>query len=329
MGRIVGYGELILRLSPENYDFLSTFSEKLLSTFGGSEANSLSFLARRGYNCEFLSSFPNNELGNKAISFLNSHGVKVNANIDYNRLGKYLVIPGSKNKPSKIIYDRKNSSFSKFKLNDKLINKTLKDSSYLIISGITPPLSNVCYDNIFKLIEKAKNNDTKIIYDINYRKDLWSRNDCKNFNLKILQYIDILFTNSNTFNYVFDFKSKLKLNAFYDESEETLKNILSVNNIPTICMTVRNKDQIGGLIFQNSKIYKSNIYDFNHLDRVGAGDSFTGAALYGFLKGWSNDKTVSFATAAFAISHTKFGDVNCFDDKEIEAFRINQSIKYV
>ena len=318
----------MLRLTPENDDFLSTFSEKLLSTYGGSEANSLSFLGRRGYNCEFLSSFPDNELGNKATSFLNSHGVKVNANIDHNRLGKYLVIPGKKNKPSKIIYDRKNSSFSKFKLNDKLINKTLKDCSYIIISGITPPLSNVCYDNIFKLIEKAKNNNIKIVYDINYRKDLWSRNESKNFNLKILKYIDILFTNSNTFNHVFDLKLKLKLNSFYNESEETLKNILHVNNIPTICLTVRNKDQIGGLIFQKSKIYKSNIYRFEHVDRVGAGDSFTGAALHGFLKGWSMDKIVSFATAAFAISHTKFGDVNCFDDKEIEDFRTNNSIKY-
>ena len=328
MDKIVGYGELMLRLTPENDDFLSTFSEKLLSTYGGSEANSLSFLGRRGYNCEFLSSFPDNELGNKATLFLNSHGVKVNANIDNNRLGKYLAIPGTKNKPSKIIYDRKNSSFSKFKLNDKLINKTLKDCSYMIISGITPPLSNVCYDNILKLIDKAKNNDIKIVYDINYRKDLWSRNESKNFNLKILKYIDILFTNSNTFNHVFDLKSKAKLNDFYNESEETLKNILSVNNIPTICMTVRNKDQIGGLIFQKSKIYKSDIYSFEHVDRVGSGDSFTGATLYGFLKSWAMEKVVSFATASFAISHTKFGDVNCFDDKEIEAFRINNSINY-
>ncbi len=92
-------------------------------------------------------------------------------------------------------------------------------------------------------------------------------------------------------------------------------------------MTVRNRDQIGGLIFQNSKIYKSDLYDFDHVDRVGAGDSFTGATIYGFLKGWSKDKIVSFATAAFAISHTKFGDVNCFDDKEIENFKINKSIK--
>ena len=328
MGKIVGYGELMLRLTPENYDFPSSFSEKLLSTYGGSEANSLSFLGRRGCDCEFLSSFPNNDLGNKAISFLKTHGVKVNANIDKHRLGKYFVVPGTNNKLSKIIYDRKNSSFSKFKLNNNIIKKVLDDCSHLIISGITPPLSDICNNNFFKLVDKAKSADIKIVYDINYRNDLWSRNDCKNFNLKFLKYVDVLFTNSNTFNHVFDLKSKVKLNDFYNESEETLKNILNVNNIPTICMTVRNKDQIGGLIFQKSKIYKSNIYNFEHVDRVGAGDSFTGATLYGFLKSWPIEKVVSFATAAFAISHTKFGDVNCFDDKEIEAFRINKSIKY-
>ena len=92
-------------------------------------------------------------------------------------------------------------------------------------------------------------------------------------------------------------------------------------------MTVRNRDQIGGLIFQKNKIYKSDIYDFDHVDRVGAGDSFTGAVLYGFLKGWSDDKIISFAAASFAISHTKFGDVNCFNDNEIESFKRNNSIK--
>ena len=326
MGKIVGYGELMLRLTPENYDFPSSFSEKLLSTYGGSEANSLSFLGRRGCDCEFLSSFPNNDLGNKAISFLKTHGVKVNANIDKHRLGKYFVVPGTNNKLSKIIYDRKNSSFSKFKLNNNIIKKVLDDCSHLIISGITPPLSDICNNNFFKLVDKAKSADIKIVYDINYRNDLWSRNDCKNFNLKFLKYVDVLFTNSNTFNHVFDIKPKFKLDGFYSESEETLKNILNKNKIPIICMTVRNKNQIGGLIFKNKTINKSDVYEINHVDRVGAGDSFTGAVMYGFLKGWSEDKIISFAAASFAISHTKFGDVNCFNDDEIDSFRKNNSI---
>ena len=218
------------------------------------------------------------------------------------------------------------TSFSKFKLNNNIIKKVLDDCSHLIISGITPPLSDICNNNFFKLVEKAKSADIKIVYDINYRKDLWSRNDCKNFNLKFLKYVDVLFTNSNTFNHVFDIKPKFKLDGFYSESEETLKNILNKNKIPIICMTVRNKNQIGGLIFKNKTINKSDVYDINHVDRVGAGDSFTGAVMYGFLKGWPEDKIISFAAASFAISHTKFGDVNCFNDDEIESFRKNNSI---
>ena len=37
---------------------------------------------------------------------------------------------------------------------------------------------------------------------------------------------------------------------------------------------------------------------------------------------------ISYATSAFALSHTKFGDVNILNDDEIEDFKIN-SIKNV
>ena len=79
----------------------------------------------------------------------------------------------------KILYDRKNSSFSKYNLSEELINTVIKGYSFLIISGITPSLSKICYENIFRLIEIARSNNIKIVYDVNYRKDLWSIEECK------------------------------------------------------------------------------------------------------------------------------------------------------
>ena len=63
MSKIIGYGELMLRLTPisENSDKKNIVNYS--STFAGCEANSLIFLARRGHDCEFLSAFPKNELG--------------------------------------------------------------------------------------------------------------------------------------------------------------------------------------------------------------------------------------------------------------------------
>ena len=91
------------------------------------------------------------------------------------------------------------------------INKIFKDISYLIISGISPALSKICYDNIMKMVDISKKNDVKIIYDINYRENLWSLEDCKKFNLTNLKHVDFLFTNANTlskvFNHLFNYKN--------------------------------------------------------------------------------------------------------------------------
>ena len=55
-------------------------------------------------------------------------------------------------------------------------------------------------------------------------------------------------------------------------------------------------------IFKNKTINKSDVYDINHVDRVGAGDSFTGAVMYGFLKGWPEDKIISFSGPLYFLS---------------------------
>ena len=83
MSKIIGYGELMLRLTPisENSDKKNIVNYS--STFAGCEANSLIFLARRGHDCEFLSAFPKNELGLMAQSYLTSYNLKCNNNHEF------------------------------------------------------------------------------------------------------------------------------------------------------------------------------------------------------------------------------------------------------
>ena len=85
------------------------------------------------------------------------------------------------NKPSKIIYDRTNSSFSLYSIPKSDLSTSFKEIKYLLISGITPALSSQCQKNILNMVELAKNHDVKIIYDINYRKNLWSISQCRLF----------------------------------------------------------------------------------------------------------------------------------------------------
>ena len=311
----------MFRLTPNNFNSSpESYFNNYTSSYGGCEANSLAFLANKGHRCEFLSSFPNNDLGYTANKYLKSHGIECNSNFDENRMGIYFTEPGKNNNLSKIIYDRKNSSFSKFKLSNDIIENTLKNTSYLIISGITPALSLICYKNIFKIVKEAKKNNIKIIYDINFRKSLWTKVDCKKFNLKILKYVDFLFTNSKTANYVLDLPSKMKKGNFFYETENSIELLQKKFKIPFIGMTVRNENKLGGIIFINNKIFHSNIYRVNQVDRVGAGDAFLGATLNAFIKKYDGNEMINYATSFFALSHTVHGDVNNFTNKEIINF---------
>ena len=323
MTNILGYGELMLRHTPVYNPLTINSSRQFKTNFGGSESNSLCFLASKGHNCTFLSAFPKNELGLKSKKFLENYKVKPKIIFDDNRLGVYYTIPGKNNNLSKIIYKRKDSSFSKFILSESLINKLIKDISYIIISGISPALSKICYDNIFKIIDISKSKGVKIIYDINYREKLWSLNDCKNFNLKILNHIDFLFTNAKTLSSVFNYKLNYKNDDFFDETKAAISFVYEKFNIPFIGMTVRVKDMLAGALYNGGNICLSESYRVNQVDRVGAGDVFLAATMNGFFNNWYNQKIISYSTSAFAISHTLHGDVNLISDSEIENFKIN------
>ena len=50
-------------------------------------------------------------------------------------------------------------------------------------------------------------------------------------------------------------------------------------------------------------------YSIDSVDTTGAGDSFRAGIVYGFLKGWSDDKMIEFAAAVAAIVCTRFPGV--------------------
>ena len=76
MTNILGYGELMLRHTPVDSYITTNGSKEFKTNFGGSESNSLCFLASKGHNCTFLSAFPKNDLGLKSIKFLENNNVK-------------------------------------------------------------------------------------------------------------------------------------------------------------------------------------------------------------------------------------------------------------
>ena len=319
MDKILAYGEIMLRISSDSESIENTYS----IGYGGCEANALAFLGQRGHNCKFLSSFPDNFIGKDVESFLKSFNIDCCLNFDKNRLGVYYTIPGKNNNPTKISYDRANSSFSLYTISKDHLLSFFGETKYLLISGVTPALSPQCQDNILNMIEIAKSNNIKIIYDVNFRKNLWSMSECRVFTRKILNSIDFLFTSSSTIREILKLDINSNSDTIFDETEKTVSEILKIYQIPLIAMTIRKENNLASLISYESHNYRSEIYEVNQIDRVGAGDSFLGATMHGVISGWDIEKIISFAASSFAIAHTFRGDINKFTDLEIKNFRNN------
>src|SRR6185295_9833611 len=75
-----------------------------------------------------------------------------------------------------------------------------------------------------------------------------------------------------------------------------------------------------GLLFDGSRHYLSRRYEITPIvDRVGAGDSFTGGLIYALLKGLPAQECIEFAVAASCLKHSVAGDFNLVSVAEVNA----------
>ena len=142
--KFIAIGELMLRLSPPNYEKLVTTHDFRVN-YGGAEANVAVSLANLGVDSTFFTVLPNSDLGKSTINYLKSNDVHTKHIIrSEGRMGLYYLEEGVSVRPSQVIYDRADSAFAEYDYKDVDFEEILKDYDWLHISGITPALSYNC-----------------------------------------------------------------------------------------------------------------------------------------------------------------------------------------
>ena len=143
-------GEIMLRLTPPNYDKIR-IATSFEASYGGSEANIALALANLGIDSTFFTVVPNNSLGKSAIRLLRSNDVHCSPVIlstpeetPTHRLGSYYLETGYGIRASKVIYDRKHSAISEYDFSKVDLDKLLEGYDWLHLSGITPALGENC-----------------------------------------------------------------------------------------------------------------------------------------------------------------------------------------
>ena len=133
----ITFGEIMLRLTPEKHRTKIYSCNSFNVDYAGSESNVASSLGVLGNNVAFVTKLPENQLGDAAISSLRSYSVNTNAIIrGGNRIGTYFIEQGTSIRPSRVIYDRKNSAFSEIQQNEFNWEDILKGRKWIFYRRI-------------------------------------------------------------------------------------------------------------------------------------------------------------------------------------------------
>ena len=153
--KIITFGEIMLRLSPENNERFTQCHE-FEAVYGGGEANTAVSLANFGVDCGFVTKLPGHSIGQSAVNSLRQYGVDISNIVrGGDQIGIYFLEKKTSQRPTNVIYNRSGSAIALAEESDFDWDKIFKDATWFHFSGITPAIS----DNMAKITLAAMKND--------------------------------------------------------------------------------------------------------------------------------------------------------------------------
>ena len=161
-------------------------------------------------------------------------------------------------------YFRQGSAASRLTFKD--IELELRGADLLHVTGITPALSEACFNAVFSALRYSKNQNIPVSFDLNYREQLWSPQSAK-----------------SVFDEIIPYASMFKMG--HDEAERIWANNWNPEEYAryfhgiTGKLVVITQDAKGAIAFDGTNLVESLGYKVPVVDPVGAGDAFTAGML--------------------------------------------------
>lgn len=326
MKKMVGFGDYMLRLNPDGYlRFIQ--ADHFQVNYTGAEANVCVSLAMMGINTEFITRLPSHDIAVAGVALLRKFNVDTR-HIVYGgeRMGLFYVEKGASQRPSKVVYDRKNSSLATCTYEDFCWDEIFSNATHFHITGITPALSKTIPDVCIQVCKKAKEMGLTVSCDLNYRKNLWSEQEANSCMIQIMPYIDVLVANEEDAEKVLGIKAhdtdvtsgKLSRQGYIDVAAQ----ICQTYGTKMVAITLRRSisasdNEWSAMLYVDRQAYFSRNYMIHLVDRVGGGDSFTAGLLYGLMNDYDPQATIEYAAAASCLKQTMELDFNLSTVEEI------------
>ena len=328
-------GEIMLRLTPPNYDKIRV-ATSFEASYGGAEANIALALANLGVDSTFFTVVPDNSLGKSAVRALRSNDVHCTpvilstpAETPTHRLGTYYLETGYGIRPSKVIYDRKHSALTEYDFSGLDLKALLEGFTWLHLSGITPALAPNCASLVLDMLKTAKELGLTVSFDGNFRSTLWSWEEARDYCTKCLPYVDVLLGIEPYHLWKDpadpakgDWKDGVPLQPGYEQQDEIFQAFVAqYPNLKCIARHVRyahsgSENSLKAYMWYEGHTFESKLFTFTILDRVGGGDAFASGLIYAMMQEDRPMDMLNFAVASSVMKHTIHGDANIVDDAQ-------------
>jgi len=327
--RIVTFGEIMLRLKPPGFERF--FQSPLLeATFGGGEANVAVSLANFELDAAFVTVLPSNDIANACVSELRRFNVDTSLiKRSSGRMGIYFLENGANQRPSKVIYDRAESSIALAKPGDIEWDKVFENANWFHITGITPAISQSAAELSIESAKVAQSKGLTVSCDFNFRANLWKYGKkAPEVMTELVKYVDVGIANEEDCQKSLGIKVDVQVEKGHLEIDQykalSQKVLDTFPDMKLIAITLRESKSAdhndwSACLNDGKDFYLSRKYEITDIiDRVGGGDAFAGGLIYGLLNYEGKDKALEFAVAASCLKHSIGGDFNRVSVDEVE-----------
>ena len=322
-GSVLCFGEVMLRLSPPA-DTSWLKQHQVHVNLAGAECNVAVALAKWNVPVKYCTALPANTVTETVLKFLQEKNIDTSAvQFSGSRMGLLYIQQGTDLKQGGVIYDRKYSSFGE--LNTGMIDwdDVLKDVSWFHFTAINPALNENVVHVCKEALMYAKMKGITISVDLNYRAKLWQYGKQPvDIMPALANYCNVIMGNiwsANTLLGIPLDETLIAANsrgAYLQHAQKTAEAIH--HKFPackTVALTFRFDTEGGGIeyyaaLFTGGQLYASSDYSStNIVDKVGSGDCFMAALIYGLQNNNPPADVIEYAAAAaFGKLHEK-GDI--------------------
>lgn len=322
MGKLICFGELLLRMSPElNGQWLHNSTMPVF--LGGAELNVAQALSLWKNDVTYVTALPGHALTDEILQELKNKNIQTSGIlIKEGRIGIYFLPQGADLKNSGVIYDRAYSSFWSLKPGEINWKDVLKDVSWFHFSAITPALNETLATVCEEALQVAQSLNITISVDLNYRSKLWKYGkEPKDIMPRLVRYCDVVMGNPWSAQTLLGIPLNNEIETDNNKSSYLREAQNSANALrelfpkcKDVAYTFRLEEEpgvryYGTLMNDSGQFVSKEFYSEKVIDKVGSGDCFMAGLIHGFINGNNYNDLINFASAAaFGKLHVK-GDV--------------------